>query len=145
MEASDAAPFRSRRIRTGLGFTTFSTSFRASVGLPAPGSSFGYMFGDLQKDPNSAHASHRSCLEAAGETMTDIPEQLPANGDEGPGDGNIPAEPETAERVRPNETASQIALPIQPDVIALSVIWWMTMGRGCGRKAGRITITRSAA
>jgi len=52
MEASDAAPFRSRRIRTGLGFTTFSTSeFRTSVGLPAPGSSFGYMFGDLQKDP----------------------------------------------------------------------------------------------
>ena len=93
-------------------------------------------FAERSCEPNSAHASHRSCLEAAGETMTDIPEQLPGNGDYGPGDGNIPAEPETTGRVRPDETASQIALAIQPDLIALSVIWWMTMGRGCVERRG---------
>ena len=103
----------------------------------APGSSFGYMFGDLQKDPANRLPPTPAtvlALKQVAKTMTDIPEQLPGNGDDGPGD--IPAEPETAGRVRPDETASQIALAIQPDVIALSVFWWMTMGRGCVERRG---------
>lgn len=78
-------------------FTTFSTSlstFRASVGLDTEGSNFGYMFADLQKDPaNRLPATSETvlALKQLAKTMTDMDENLPGNGADGPGDSDIPA------------------------------------------------------
>jgi hypothetical protein len=78
-------------------FTTLSTAlatFKASAGLPPPGSSFGYMFGDLQKDPANRLPPTSAtvlALKQLAETMTDMPEQVPGNGADGLGDSNIPA------------------------------------------------------
>jgi heme peroxidase len=85
-ESTRASAFRN--------FSTSLSAFRASVGLDAEGSRFGYMFEGLQEDPANRLPPTPAtvlALKQLAKTMTDMPEQLPGSGQDGPGDSEIPA------------------------------------------------------
>lgn len=78
-------------------FRTFSdnlSAFKTALGLEAVGSDFGYMFASLQSDvANRLPQTPETVagLKLLATAMSDMPENIPGDGAQGPGDSDIPA------------------------------------------------------